>query len=675
MTETGQIHSNDDLAGRVGRVETALRNGDFASAERQAKELTHSNPTHKGALYCLAVAQRYQGRPSDALATLERLTSSHPDYGRAYQETGHNHHRLGRQDQAITAYLAAVRENPALIASWKKITQLAEATGKAQLAGRATERLSKLSLLPKELLSVMSFTYEGKLLKAEKLCRHFLTKSPHHIEAMRLLAEIGSRTQVLDDAEFLLESCVTLQPDHLEARFDYVRILNKRQKYSEAYAQAGALRKLSPNEVSVEALYAQQCSAIGKYEDAMAIYSSLIERVEDPGSIHLAIGHIQKTIGDQNGAVSSYQRALNSPYSCGDAFWSLANMKTYEFSGDELALMQEKAVSDRIDHSSIHFLHFALGKSYEQRGHYSKAFTHYQKGNALKLQGLRYDPAAMSRNLAAQTKHCTQELFDKFQGSGFNDNAPIFIVGMPRAGSTLIEQILASHSRVEGTHELGNIPALAHQLGGRQQINDTPKYPACLADLEPEQLHQLGEKYIQDTMIHRSGAPHFIDKMPNNFRHIGLISLILPDAKIIDIRRNPMDCCLSNYKQLFAEGQEFSYALDSLGKYYSDYISLMDHWDRVLPGKILRIQYEDLVQNFDTELERIFAYCELPFEESCKQFHQTQRNVRTASSEQVRQPLYVGAIDYWRHFEAELEPLKDTLKMAVRESNPLGPTN
>ena len=319
----------------------------------------------------------------------------------------------------------------------------------------------------------------------------------------------------------------------------------------------------------------------------------------------------------------------------------------------------ETAVDDKIH------LSFALGKHYEDCGEYGQSFDYYARGNALKLDNLQYKSTSMTEQLQLQQQVCNEEFFEKRSSGGHNAPDPIFIVGLPRAGSTLLEQILASHSCVDGTLELPNIPALAHRLNGRRLKHDSARYPQILLDIPDDKLRQFGEQFIDDTRVHRDDADYFIDKMPNNFRHIGLIHLILPNAKIIDARRHPMACCFSGFKQLFATGQEFTYGLDEIGSYYRDYLALMDHWDAVLPGKVLRVQYEDVVKNLEHEVRRMLDFCALPFEDACLNFHRTERSVRTPSSEQVRQSIYTSGLELWRHFEPWLDPLKNALGPAL----------
>ncbi|MCO4811705.1 MAG: sulfotransferase [Gammaproteobacteria bacterium] len=645
-------------------IETArelLSTGRAEDACLVLRELLRELPQHEEALYIFAVSLRYAGKLEGAKKTLEKLQRLRPTYGRAWQEEGHVHVAMGNKSAARVAFRKAVTRNNSLLASWQALEQMTLDDGNRSLHAEATKHRQRLESLPQELLSVRNMMSENRLFKAERLCRAFLKDNPQNIEGMRLLADMGVKTGVLDDAEFILESALEFEPDNRYARFDYMNVLYRRQKYAESLQQAKRLREAEPDNDNYLAAYANQCVAIGNYDEALEIYERLVKRADGKPGLHLVHGHALKTIGRLDDAIWSYRRSYRERRDFGDAYWSLANLKTYRFSTAEVESMRSfeslptTSVEDRIH------LCFALGKHYEDSEDFAAAAEFYLRGNALKKDELHYQSEAMTQRLQLQQQVCDEAFFAQRAGSGCDVSDPIFIVGLPRAGSTLLEQILASHSQVDGTLELPNIPALAHRLDGRRFKDDNPRYPKILAEVPHEKLREFGEAFIEDTRVHRGDAAFFIDKMPNNFRHIGLIHLILPNAKIIDARRHPMACCFSGFKQLFASGQEFTYGLGEIGRYYRDYVELMDHWDAVLPGKVLRVQYEDVVADLEPEVRRILDHCGLPFEEACLNFHRTERSVRTPSSEQVRQPIYKSGLEQWRNFEPYLDPLKQAL--------------
>ena len=659
MQMTSEVESPED---GLRRARQMLQNGRVGEAVAACNHILRADADHRDALYTLAVAQRFAKDLPASLSTLARLIALHPSYGRAWQERGHCLRELGRSEEAFAAYQAAITHNGALAASWRRLAELHSAAGRDAQADFAGSQYAYLSALPAELQTVASFIQEGRLAKAEAMCRAFLQREGHHVEAMRLLAEIGLRFNAYDDAEFLLESAKALEPDNVSAQYDYAKLLRKRQKFEQALAEAVELRAKEPGNPEFEMLYANENLAVGNFDAAMTTYQSLLEAMPNNPGINLTYGHALKTVGRQEEAVAAYRQAYKVRRDCGDAFWSLANLKTYRFSDAELAQMREQEASPTIALSDRYHLCFALGKALEDRGEYSASFAYYELGNRLKREELKYEPQRLTDEMQRQRDHVTAALLDRFAGAGCAAADPIFIVGLPRAGSTLLEQILASHSQVEGTMELPNILALSHRLDHRRMRNEEPEYPANLDELTAEELTGFGEAFIADTRIYRKqGLPFFIDKMPNNFRHIGLIHLILPNAKIIDARRSAMGCCFSGFKQLFAEGQEFTYGLAEVGRYYRDYVDLMDHWDRVLPGKILRVRYEDVVADLDTQVRRLLDHCGLPFEAACLNFHQTERAVRTASSEQVRQPIFKSGVDQWENFSPYLDPLRGIL--------------
>ncbi|NIB40657.1 tetratricopeptide repeat protein [Pseudomaricurvus alkylphenolicus] len=634
-----------------------LKRGDLVKAIAVAKSQLRDNAEDVESLYVLAVCQRYAKRFWEALDTLEQLQAAAPEFGRLWQERGHIRIAQQQEPQALVDYRRAVQGNPALVASWSALVQLE--TGKAKQA--AQQQLQWLKSLPPELLSVTSMLHEGKLYKAEKLCRAFLQKTPHHPEAMRLLARLGLELNILDDAEFLLQSVLEMHPDFVQARFDYVDVLKQRQKFQLAYDQALELSLRLPENPSAAVALANQALALGRYEEAISLYSKWADLTPNPSVIYLSLGHAYKTSGDQSAAINAYRRASELREGFGDAYWSLANLKTYVFNESDRVSMKSLLSRTTLSGEDRIHLCFALGKALEDSEDYQASFDYYRQGNQAKQQQSGYRHDRIQHEMVLQRQVVTEELVQLKAGLGYDAPDPIFIVGLPRAGSTLLEQILSSHPEVDGTLELPNILNLAHRLNGRRKLQDHHRYPAILEELNEERLQQYGQEYIRDTQVFRQGAPHFIDKMPNNFRHIGLIKLMLPNAKIIDARRHPMACCFSGYKQLFAQGQEFSYSLDDIGRYYRDYVQLMEHWQKVFPDQILQVQYEQLVEDFEPQVRRLLDYCGLPFDDACLSFHQNRREVRTASSEQVRQPLYRGGLDHWRHFEEYLAPLEEAL--------------
>jgi tetratricopeptide (TPR) repeat protein len=646
----------------VRRVRGLLEGSRFADAEAAAQALLVEVPENRDVLYMLAVSQRYQQRIAAALATLERLETLHPAYPRLFQERGHCYVTQRSAGPAIAAFERAVTLNPMLRASWESLRALYGMCGRAQQAAEAEANVRRLAGLPAEIVTAISMFSDGELAAAEQLVRQHLLAHGDHIEAMRLLARIGVEHDVLDDAELLLERLLRIAPEYHAARYDYATVLLKRHKHVQAREQMERLLQVDPANRTYQTTYATVCTGFGDYERALPLYRQLLREMPKDPELHLSVGHALKTEGRTAEAIDAYRAAAAASPGYGDAYWSLANLKTYRFDDAELARMRVEEGAARASLADRYHLCFALGKALEDRSQYGESFSWYERGNALKKTECRYRPGITERNTRLQKAVCTAELFAARAGYGAGSPAPIFIVGLPRSGSTLVEQILASHSQVEGTMELADIPRLVQELEGRTAEGAEPRYPAALAELSGDDCRRLGEKYLADTRAYRAGKAHFIDKMPNNFRHLGLIHLILPNARIIDARREPMACCFSNFKQLFASGQQFTYSLEDLGRYYRSYVELMAHWQQVLPPRrILRVQHEELVADPELHIRRILEFCGLGFEPACVEFHRTQRQVHSASSEQVRQPVYREGLDQWRHFEPWLGALKAAL--------------
>ncbi len=649
----------------VRRARERLRSRDYAGALRAAEALAVEVPENRDVLYLIAVSLRFLGKIPEALAALDRLEQLHPRFSRLYQERGHCYVALRDAPQAIDAFLKGVNINPALPASWGLLEGLYRMTGQPENARTAAAHIATLKDLPPEILTATGLFSDGDWLPAENMVRAYLLKHGNHVEGMRLLARIGMERDVWDDAEILLEAVLTLAPDYHAARYDYARVLLERHKYLRTREELEKLLKLEPKNRTYLTLYATTIVGVGEHEKAIELYRELLADAPQAADLNLSIAHSLKTLGRRQEAIEAYRAAAAARPDFGDAYWSLANLKTYRFSEGEIARMRAEESSSGTALVDRYHLCFALGKALEDQGKFEESFRYYERGNAFKRSESRYRPEIIEQNTRLQIENCTAELFSRHEGAGAQNPDPIFIVGLPRAGSTLLEQVLASHSRVEGTQELADIPRMVLDLQGRDPDLEHPRYPGALAGLSSEQLLRLGEKYLADTRVYRTDKPYFIDKMPNNFRHIGLIHLILPNAKIIDARREPMACCFSNLKQLFASGQEFTYSITDIARYYRTYLELMRHWEMVLPGKVLRVQHEEVVDDLDGNVRRILDFCGLDFEPGCVEFHKTERSVRTASSEQVRQPIFRDGLDQWKNYESWLEPLKDTLGDAL----------
>ena len=630
-----------------------------------ALRLLETFPENRDVLLIAASAERRLGRIADAKARLSSLETLQPRFSLMHQEWGLCY--VGERDapNAIDRLLRAVNLNPALPASWKMLIRLYSMTGDSENADVAEQHVITLEGLPREVVKATSLFSDGDLAPAEQIVRAYLLRHGDHIEAMRLLARIGMALDILDDAETLLEAVVERAPDYQAARHDYAQTLIRRQKHTAARVQIDRLLALDPANLEYRTLAATAALGLGRQDEALAIYEAMLLDVPASWDVLLWRGHVLKTIGRVPEAVASYQASAAARPDFGDAYWSLANLKTYRFTDDELTRMRAEEAGPTIGLVDRYHLCFALGKSLEDCGEFPESWTYYERGNALKRSESRYRPEIIETNTRKQIEVCTRDFLRRRSGWGDPRPDPIFILGLPRSGSTLLEQILASHSEVEGTQELPDIQGMVLDMQGRDADLDNPRYPAALADMAAEDFRRLGEKYLADTQVYRKGAPFFIDKMPNNFRHIGLIHLMLPNARIIDARREPMACCFSNLKQLFAQGQEFTYSIEDIARYYRTYVELMTHWDSVLPDRILRVQHEDVVTDLEGSVRRILDYCGLDFERACVDFHKTQRSVRTPSSEQVRQPIFRDSLDQWKNYEPWLEPLKAALGEAL----------
>jgi tetratricopeptide (TPR) repeat protein len=569
-------------------------------------------------------------------------------------------------DDAIASLRRVVAADPAQPQAWLRLADHLDAAGDRRGAADAYLQHVHHAVHDAALMSAAAALHANDIPEAERRLRGQLKQSPTDVVAIRMLAEVAMRLDRAEDAERLLERCLDLAPGFREARYNYALALHRLNKPIETIAELDRLLREDPLDPACRNLKAAVLCRTGDYEPAIAIYARLLDEQPQHAQVWLSYGHALKTAGHTDRAIAAYRRCIALDADFGEAYWSLANLKTVRFDDAEVAQMRDALA--REDLASEHRLHFefAMGKALEDRGDYPASFRHYASGNALRLRVIPYNADDTSARLARVRALYTAEFFRAREGAGCPARDPIFIVGLPRAGSTLIEQILSSHSSVEGTMELPEIISITRTLRRSAADGRPGAYHDALARMGNDELRALGEQYIERTRIHRKlGRPFFIDKMPNNFMHIGLIALALPNAKIIDARRHPLACGLSGFKQHFARGQNFSYSLEDLGRYYRDYVDLMAHFDALLPGRIHRVIYEDMVEHTEREVRRLLDHCGLPFENACLQFFDNERPVRTASSEQVRQPIFRSGIDQWRHYERWLDPLKSALGPAL----------
>ena len=498
--------------------------------------------------------------------------------------------------------------------------------------------------------------FDNRLHDAEPLLRKRLKENPFDVAAIRMMAEVAGRIGRLKDAETLLRRAIVLAPGFLAARSNLATVLYRQHRVKDALSELDTLLEYEPNDVGNANLRAAALGQIGNYEEAIALYEHVLRRASKHPKIWMSYGHALKTVGRQGDSITAYRKAIGFAPQLGEVWWSLANLKTVKFDDADIAAMEAAlGKADLSDEDRFH-LHFALGKAYEDRRVAETAFGHYARGNALRREALDYSAEDTSAHVDAAIALLTPEFLAARAGMGCTAADPIFILGMPRAGSTLIEQILSSHSMVEGTMELPDMPAIAKRLG------TTEHWPQRLTTSSADALARMGENFIETTRIQRkTDTPFFIDKLPNNWMNIALILLILPNAKIIDARRHPLGCCFSNFKQHFARGQGFSYSLDDIGRYYADYVRLMTHVDAVAPGRVTRVIYEDMVEGSEAQTRALLDKLGLPFEEACLRFYENDRAVRTPSSEQVRQPIFKDGTEQWQIFAPWLGPLEDAL--------------
>lgn len=652
----------------TANLETALAHAsrllatDPQLAGEQATEIIRVVGDHPMALLVLGTSHRLRGEVSVALDILQPLAQMQPDWAMAQLELGIALARARQGDGALEALQRAVSLKPDLPQAWLALGDHFMATGEAENADAAYARHIRFSTRDPALLAAANALHEGRIPEAERMLREQLKRAPTDVAAIRMLAEVAARIGRNEDAENLLSRCLELAPGFHAARQNYALILHRANKPSEALAQLEQLLAVEPANTGYLNLKAVVLCRIGDYEPAIELYADILAQYPRHPKIWMSYGHALKTAGHVERAIDAYRNSLQLQPDFGEVWWSLANLKTFRFTDEDVAAMRAALDNPGLGSEDRQHIEFALGKALEDAGEYETSFGHYLRGNELRRLSLHYDANDTSARVTRIKRSYTRDFFAQREACGASAPDPIFIVGLPRAGSTLLEQILSSHSAVEGTMELPEITSITRALRQQGDADQAMPYHDVVEAMQPDELRALGERYLEHTRIQRkTDAPLFIDKMPNNFLHIGLIQLMLPQAKIIDARRHPLACCFSGFKQHFARGQSFTYSLDDIGRYYRDYVELMAHFDEVLPGRIHRVIYEQMVEDTEAEVRRLLDYCGLPFEEGCLRFFENTRPVRTASSEQVRKPIYREGIDHWRNYEPWLGPLKDAL--------------
>jgi len=637
----------------------ALRNQDPQRARDLCAEARHQDPDDPRLVMLHGFALRRSGDHAAAEPLLRRTLSVDPGLEIGHHELGLALQGLGRLGEARRALEQAVSLNPKLVAAWRDLYEVRAAEGDDVGAAEAYRNAMGNKELDPLLHKALELVGQGRLGVAEGICREYLKRRPHDVDAIRLLAEVGIAIGSISDAIALLERCLELAPEFHVARANYVTALSRHQRFDEALAENERLRKAQPNNLAHQVQCATTLSMAGRFEPAHSEFAKVLEQAPDNERILTSYGHSLRYGGKGDEAIAVYLRAIEAESSAGEAYWSLANLKTFRFDDDQLANMQSQLSALTKPSEDKTHLAFAVGKALEDREDYDASFAAYAEGNAIKRQMSGYDADKTSARVDRLIARCGADLWNK---EGHPSDEPIFIIGLPRAGSTLLEQILASHSQVEATAELPFIGRIVGEMVAGRDRGDEPLYPRILNDLSVDERHARGQQYLDLAAGYRSGRPRFIDKLPNNWEHVAFIKTILPNATIIDARRQPMAACFANFKQLFARGQEFTYSLEDIGRYYADYLRLMNHWHGVFPGGLLTVQYEDVVENLDTQVRQLLSHAGLQFEEACLHYYEKDRAVRTASSEQVRQPIYRDALNLWEHYLPHLGALESLLR-------------
>ncbi|WP_405228286.1 tetratricopeptide repeat-containing sulfotransferase family protein [Lentisalinibacter sediminis] len=638
-----------------------LNGGDAEGAIAVCREALAEDPDNINFTALMGAILLKARRVDEAEEQLRRAIALAPSFAKPHEDLGLLLLQQRRNEEAEEMLRRAVTLDPDLEQAHFHLGRALLANGKSGEADEAFERCFALNPEKRRLAEAARLHRSGKVEEAERLYRRVLKDNPESVTALRLLGVIAMQSGHPENAEELLSKAVRLAPDFTGAIIDLGRLHQDQHRLAEAIECFEKAVETDPRSSHAHFLLAAALAPAARTAAAAAAYRRAIELKPEHAGAWLGLGHTLKTLGRQPEAIEAYRECIRLKPANGESWWSLANLKTYPLGDEDIQAMEAALETPELnEQSEVNFL-FALAKAWEDREDYDRAWHYYDKGNRRQRMRENYDPVQTEVNNDAIAEVFSEEFLAVNEGIGCEDPAPIFIVGLPRSGSTLIEQILASHSQVEGTAELPYLGRVATSLNRNRA--DGVNYPQAVRELKGPNFEALGRRYLAHASLHRvEGLPRFIDKMPNNFPNVGFAQLILPRAKIIDARRHPMDSCLSCYRQLFARGQTFTYDLTEIGEYFLQYQRMMDHWHAVLPGRVLTVQYEELVSDFDNQVRRLLDFCELPWEDACLNFHETDRPVRTASSEQVRQPIYRGAVGFWRRYEQHLDELAEVLE-------------
>src|SRR5580658_4002116 len=672
MSKTCRGHAQDlDVSNSsepVGTLDVALAHAarllerDPRLAAQQAGEILKVVPGHPRARLVLGAAYRIAGHTQAALEVLEPLAREQPQSAPVQLELGIARGEAGQGNAAAAALLQALKLQPDSPDAWRLLADQRDAAGDGAGADQARAHYMKAATRDPRLLQAAAALVENQLPVAEARLRAHLQAHPTDVAALRMLAEVAARLRRYADAQQLLERCLALAPSFDAARHNYATVLNRQGNAAAALPQVERLLAKEPRNPGYRNLQAAVLANLGDYAESIKVYEAVLKEFPRQPKVWLSYGHSLKTAGRQTDSVAAYRHAIGMQPTLGEAYWSLANLKTFRFSDADLSALRNAVAREDLEQDDRLHFEFSLGKALEDQACYQESFAHYAAGNAIRRQLHPYSADDNSLFVRRSKQVFTSEFFAARAAAGATAPDPIFILGLPRSGSTLLEQILASHSLVEGTMELPHVPRIARDIAGRTGLDGEPNFPQAVAALSAGELQALGERYLAETRsVRRTDAPFFIDKMPNNCLYLPLIHLMLPNARIIDARRHPLGCCFSCFKQHFARGQNYTYALEDIGRYYRDYVELMAHVDAALPGRVHRVYYETIIEDTEAEVRRLLDYCDLPFEDACLKFYENERAVRTASSEQVRQPIFREGLDHWQHYVPWLDPLKVAL--------------